>query len=121
MARMLNALLQDEVEDWWNTYYQANNADQNKMKQKPISKKFKNQFCIQKWINKWTRNLEKHIQGLTETVTSYHATFKKLLKRTDSQGNLSEAQKLYYFIKRLFPYLALLISISKPNNITAAL
>ena len=118
---MLNGHLLDEAEEWWSNYYEANKDDNGAMTWENIATEFKEEYCTQRWINKWMKDLEQRKQGPTETVHSYYAAFKKLLKRADRGDDMSEVQKLRYFMRGLLPHLAPIVSMQQPANLQAAL
>jgi Arginine methyltransferase-interacting protein, contains RING Zn-finger len=99
----------------------SNKDDHGAMTWENIATEFKEEYCTQRWINKWMKDLEQRKQGPTETVHSYYAAFKKLLKRADRDDDMSEVQKLRYFMRGLLPHLAPIVSMQQPANLQAAL
>ena len=63
----------------------------------------------------------KRKQGPTESVNSYYSSFKKVLKRTNIENNISVPQQLHYFIRGLLLHLAPIVSMQSPKTIADAL
>ena len=116
---ILAAFLRDNAEDWTTTINNYANAgtDWN-----AVETAFKNAFCTQRWHNKWLRELDSLKQGPEESVDSYYARFKRLVKRVNTQAaQLSDPQKLFYFKKGLRPAILPILLTHDPNDLAALL
>ena len=122
-VNMFGAHLQEAADDWWNTYINTNGNDftQNPYRWGDLETAFTEQFCTQRWLNKWIKDLEGRRQGPNESVDSYFTDFKKLIKRVDMEGQMTDAQKLQHFLRGLRPEIAPIVAMTAPANILAAL
>jgi hypothetical protein len=121
--QMLAAYLQDEADDWWIDYVNANGVDYTQDAYRPgdIEDAFRAKFCTQRWQNKWLKDLEGRRQGPSESVDSYYTDFKKLIKRVDLEENMTNPQKLRHFLRGLKPEVAPLVAMNAPATVAAAL
>jgi Retrotransposon gag protein/Zinc knuckle len=82
--------------------------------------RFLAQFRDQGRIIQWRSELERRMQGLTESVDKYALDIKKLIKRIDVNGHWSQADKIYQFTKGLRREIACQLNphLTFQNNLT---
>jgi hypothetical protein len=61
--RMFSAHLQDEADDWWNTYSTDNHGNNDAFRWPDIEAAFVTKFCTQRWQNKWLKDPEGRRHG----------------------------------------------------------
>src|SRR5260364_116821 len=108
------AFLRDNAEDWTTTVNDYADPGTN---WNAVTTAFKNTFCTQRWQNKWLRDLDTLKQGPEEPVEAYNNRFKRLIKRVEARAALQDAQKLYYFKKRLRPATLPILLTHNPANL----
>ena len=65
--------------------------------------------------------MEGRRQGLSESVDSYYTDFKKLIKRVNLEDNMTDLQKLRYFLRGLRSEVAPFVIMNAPANVVATL
>jgi hypothetical protein len=109
--RKFAVYLEEDAEEW---YEDINPED---MDWEAWKGRFKNKYCTTRWKNKWMREVENNRQRKEETIDTYYARFKRLIKRVE----LPVDHHKRLFIKGLLPHIAPLVSMQSPDNLAAAL
>jgi len=110
---LLKAHMRDDAEEWCETAEATTWAE--------WANAFKEFFCTFRWINKWHRELDELRQGNDETIDTYYAIYRRLIRKIDKITEIPANDKMRYFVKGLRPDLAPVIMMHDPANPAAAI